>query len=131
MAIKHASVDGKPKVSKNLQGSKWNKDHVQEDVDHTIDSNYDGGDGGGLGEEMGDYSIWVSTNLKENLGAILLNALENLKCCDAGLKFQCKKLEFMDFMNQERKCGKEKRSRQYKFIKVLMIQGVWPFSSIK
>ena len=48
-------------------------------------------------------------NLQESLGAILPNAPKSLESGDVGLKFQLQMLEFMDSMNQERKCGKEER----------------------
>lgn len=41
------------------------------------------------------------TNLKENLGAKLLNAPKNLENFDVGMQFQLKMLEFMDFLNQK------------------------------
>ena len=52
MAIKCVGDDGEPKVSKRLLRSKWNKDHIQVEYDHTIDSNDYGGDDG-FGEENG------------------------------------------------------------------------------
>jgi hypothetical protein len=80
---------------------------------------------------MEEYLIWDPTNLKDNLGARLPNAPDSLKYSDARLKFQCKKLEVMNFMIQEHKCGKDKRFRQYTIYKVLMMQGVRPSFSAK
>lgn len=50
MAIKRD--DGKPGVSEKLRRSKWNKDHIQEDVDSAIDSKDNNGDDGVMGEEV-------------------------------------------------------------------------------
>ena len=38
--------------SKKLRGSKWNKDPIPEDVSVTIDSNDNGMEDGGFGEEV-------------------------------------------------------------------------------
>jgi hypothetical protein len=50
---------------------------------------------------------------------------------DVGLKFQLKMVEFMASVNQELKRGKDKRVRQNKMIKLLMMQGARPSSSTK
>ena len=52
MAIKNAGCDSEPGVSKKLWGSNWNKDHVQVDFDHTINSSDIGGNNDRFGKEM-------------------------------------------------------------------------------
>jgi hypothetical protein len=80
---------------------------VQVDFNHTIDSNDNDGDDGGFGKEMEESIERTLINLEENPGAILPNASKSLEICYVGLRFQLKKLEFMDSMNQELKCGKK------------------------
>jgi hypothetical protein len=70
-------------------------------------------------------------NLENNLGTRLPNASESLEGDDVELKFQLKMLEFIDFVNQELKHDKDKRARQYKMIKLLMMQEARPCSSTK
>ena len=60
---------------------------------------------GGFGEEMEDSIEMAPANLEENLGARWPNALKILENDNVGFNFQLKMLEFMDFMNQELKCG--------------------------
>lgn len=71
------------------------------------------------------------TNLKENSKATIPNAPERLENYDVELKFQLKILEFMDFMNQELKCGKEEKANKMKIIVLLIMQGLRFFSSTK
>jgi hypothetical protein len=52
LTIKCAGNDGEPEDTKKLRHSKQNKDHVQEDVDPSIDSNDNGGDDGATSEEV-------------------------------------------------------------------------------
>src|ERR1700738_1744885 len=131
MAIKRGGDDGEPGNSKKLRRSKRNKDHAQEDVDPTIDSNENGGDDGAMGEEVEESRERDPVNLEENSEARIPNAPENLEGGDVGLKFQLKMLEFMDSVNQELKRGKEERARQDKMIELLMMQGTRPSSSTK
>ena len=53
----------------------------------------------------------TAANLKDNSGARLSNALENLKNNNVGLTFQFKMLEFMDTMNQNLYIAKEMRAQ--------------------
>ena len=131
MTIKRAGDDREPEAYKKLRCSKWNKDHVQEDVDPTINSNENGGDDGATGEEVEESLEKDPKNLEENLGARLPNAPESLEGGDVGLKFQLKMLEFMDSVNQELKRGKDKNAHQDKMIELLMTQGARPSSSTK
>jgi hypothetical protein len=48
-----------------------------------------------------------------------------------GLNFQLNMLEFMDSMNQELKCDKNKKARQDKMIELVMMQGARPSSTTK
>jgi hypothetical protein len=69
--------------------------------------------------------------LKRNSGARLSNAPESLENGDVGVRFQLKMLEFVDFGNQNLKCGKDERASQDKLIELLMMQGARPSSSTK
>jgi hypothetical protein len=51
-----------------------NKDYVQEDIDAALDSNDKGRDDGATGKEIEDSLKRDPKNVKENLGAKLLNA---------------------------------------------------------
>ena len=68
---------------------------------HTIIAYDNGGDDSGFGKENEEFIKKTHANLKENLGLRLPIAPKNLESGDVGLKFQLKKLEFMDFMNQK------------------------------
>lgn len=68
---------------------------------------------------------------KENLGTRLQNAYKSLVSSNVRLKFQLKMLEFLNFMNQELKRGKNKRVRQCKIIELLTMQSARPSSSTK
>lgn len=59
MAIKQVDYDGEPKVSIRLWFSNWNKDHVQMDFNHIIDSNDNGRNDGEFGKKMGDTPIQI------------------------------------------------------------------------
>jgi len=83
---------------------------VQVDFNHTIDSNDNDWDDGGFGKEMEESIERTLINLEENPGAILPNASKSLEFFYVGLRFQLKKLEFMDSMNQELKCGKKMKA---------------------
>ena len=83
---------------------------MQADFDHIIDSNDNGGDDDGFGEEMKEF-IGRALEILENAVARLPNAPINLESGDVALKFQLKVLEYMDSMNQELKCDKEERVR--------------------
>ena len=118
---------GEPKAFKKMQSSKWNKDLVEEGVAFAIDLNDNGGDNGGhtsgIGVEVEEILQRSASNNKKNLGARLLDPLVNLEIGDVRLNFHLKMLEFMNFVNQEIKCGKEKRARQEKVIELLIMQG--------
>jgi hypothetical protein len=58
------------------------------DFNHTIDANEYGEDNGGFGKNIEESIIKIPGNLKENLGARLLNAPKNLESGDVGLKFR-------------------------------------------
>lgn len=51
-----------------------NKDYVQEDIDAALDYNGKGRDDGATGKEIEDSLKRDPKNVKENLGAKLLNA---------------------------------------------------------
>jgi hypothetical protein len=84
MAIKRAGYEREPEVSKRLGYSNWNKDHVKLDFDRTIVSNYNGWKYGGCGKEVGESIERTLANLKESLGARLLNAPMSLESGDVG-----------------------------------------------
>ena len=98
MATKRVGNDGEPEISKKLQCSKRNKNHVPEDFDPAIESNDNGWDDGEFSEEMEDSLERVPANLKENTGVRLPNAPKRLESSDVRLKFQLKMLVFMDSM---------------------------------
>jgi hypothetical protein len=132
MAIKRGGYDGEPEASKRLRGSNWNKDHVKMDFDRIIVSNDNGWKYGGVGKEMGEFIERTPANLKESLGARLLNAPMSLESCDVGMTFQLKMLEFVDSMNQELLVGKEVRADETKWLSpALIMQGVRPSSWTK
>ena len=93
MAIKYADYDGVPEVSERLWHSNWNKDHVQVDSDHTIDSYDNGGDDGGFGEKNGGVLWRGSYKPQKIFGTRIPDSLESLEGDDVGLKFQFKMLE--------------------------------------
>ena len=86
------------------------------DFDRTIVSNDNGWKYGGFGKEMGEFIERTPANLKESLGARLLNAPMSFESCDVGLTFQLKILEFVDSMNQEFLVGKEMRADKSKWL---------------
>ena len=131
MTIKRAGDDGEPVASKKLRRSKQNKDHVQEDFNSAIDSNKNDENDGAMGEEVEESLERDPGYVKENSETRLPNAPESLEGGDVGLKCQLKMLEFMDFVNEELKRGKEERARQDKMIELLMMQGSRPSSSTK
>ena len=88
-------VDGEPISSKKLQSSKWNKDSVPKDVSLTIDSNDNGMEDGGFGEEVEESLQRDASNNHGNLGARLLDPPVNLEMGDVELSFQLKMLDFM------------------------------------
>ena len=63
---------------------------------------------------MVDWVRKYRSPLKENLGAKISIAFENLEGGDVGLKFQLKVLDFMDSVNQKPKCGKKKKAYKTK-----------------
>jgi hypothetical protein len=50
-------------------------------------------------------------NLEKIMGARPLDAPMSLENANVGLNLQCKRLEFMDSMNQKLSCDKEMRAR--------------------
>ena len=52
--------NSEPMVSKKLQHSKWNKDHVQEDFGPAIDSKNNDGDNFEFDEEVKNYLERIS-----------------------------------------------------------------------
>ena len=84
-----------------------------------------------MGEEVEKFLERDPANLEEILEDRLPNLPENLEGGNVGLEFQLKMVEFMDFVNQELKSGKEKRARKDKKIKHLIIQDVSPSSTKK
>ena len=131
MDNKRINDGDEPMSSKKLRCSKKNKDPVPEDVFLTFDSNDNGVEDDGFGEEVEESLQRDASNDQGNLGARLSDPLMNLEAGDVGLSFQLKMLEFMDSMRQEIKRGKEKRARQDKMIELLMMQRARPFSSTK
>ena len=65
MVNKRANDGGEPMSSKKLRCSKRNKDPVVEDVSLTIDSNDNGVEDGGFGEEMKSLQRNVSNDQRE------------------------------------------------------------------
>ena len=128
MPNKHVNEDGNFETSKRLRRSIWFKDHVEKDFDHAIAYNNNGGNNGGLGKEIDDSLERDPAKVEENLMARLLYAPENLESNDVGLKFQFKMLELMNSVYQELKHDKEKRARQDKMIKLLMMECTGHFS---
>lgn len=103
MAIKRAGDNGEPMASKKFRRSKWKKNLVQENFDPAIDSNDNGWDDGGLGEEIKEFHENNSANFEEFLGPetwkmMMLHSNSNSM------------LDFMDPVNQQLKCGKEKKA---------------------
>ena len=97
--------------SKKLRCSKRNKDLVPDIISLAIDSNNNGVEDGGFGEEVGKSLQRDASNNQGNLGARLSDPLVNLETRDVGLSFQFKMLEFIDSMRQEIKREKEERAR--------------------
>ena len=131
MGSKRANDGGEPMSSKKLQHSKRNMDPVSEDVFLTIDSNDNGVEDGGFGEEVEESLQRDASNNQRNSRARLPDPPVNLETRDVELSFQFKMLEFMDSVRQKIKRGKEERARQDKKIELLMMQGARPSSSTK
>ena len=131
MGNKHANDGGEPMSSKKVRCSKQNKDHILKDDSLIIDSNVNGVEDGGFGEEVEESLQRGASNNQGNLVVRLPDPPVNLETRDVGLSFQLKMLKFMDSMRQEIKCGKEKRTQEDKMIELLMMQGIQPSSSTK
>ena len=65
MAIKCANYDGEPKFSEKLWRLHWNKDYLQADFDHIIDSNNNVGIRVDLMEKMEESFERAPANLKK------------------------------------------------------------------
>ena len=120
MGNKHANDSDGPISLKKLRLSKQNKDPIPADISLTIDSNDNGVEDGGFGEEVEESLQRDASNDQGNSGAKLPDPLVNLETRDVRLSFQLKMLEFMDSMMQEIKRGKEERAHQDKMIELLI-----------
>lgn len=96
--------------------------------DPVIDSNDNDGE---MRRKVEDSLERDPANPEENFGTRLPNTPENFESGNVGLKFQLKILEYVDFVNQEFKHGKEKKAPQDKMIKLIMMQGARVSSSTK
>ena len=107
MGNKRACDGSKPRASKKVQYSKRNKKSYPRGC--SLDSNDNGVDDGRVGEEVEESLQRDASNNQEHLEARLPNPPASLESGDIGLNFQLKILEFIDFVNQEIKRGKEER----------------------